>query len=342
MKIIHICELINNHANGISGIVPKYVERQSKYIAVELYNLNGDEPVPFPGDYDLVIVHGVYSIKTLKFFYKYIHKKYKYVFVPHGGLTQMSQLKSKKKKAIANKFLFRQFYRKAEAIQFLCQNELNNSIEVGNCNKIVCNSGVECLPERKYKAHQREGFRFVYIGRVTIFYKGLDILLHAIARNKTYMEEHNVTVSIIGTNNYNEPLDELYELIEINKLERIVTVDLTGRFGEEKTRELLDADCFLQTSRSEGMPLGVLEALSLGMPVLLTKPVGFTDLIDRYQNGYYCEAEVDAIAEMMIKMVESKDKMDEFSIGSYQASKEYDWEKVTEDTIAKYREICAK
>ena len=37
---------------------------------------------------------------------------------------------------------------------------------------------------------------------------------------------------------------------------------------EEKRQILLDTDVFIQTSRFEGMPMGILEALSYGLPCL--------------------------------------------------------------------------
>ncbi|MEI7810905.1 MAG: glycosyltransferase [Ignavibacteria bacterium] len=42
---------------------------------------------------------------------------------------------------------------------------------------------------------------------------------------------------------------------------------------------LKEAFCYLSTSRSEGMPLGILEAMSLGIPVIATNVVGNMDLV---------------------------------------------------------------
>ena len=41
--------------------------------------------------------------------------------------------------------------------------------------------------------------------------------------------------------------------------------------GEVKEKLLLDSDIFIQTSRFEGMPLGIIEALSYGIPCLITE-----------------------------------------------------------------------
>ena len=42
-------------------------------------------------------------------------------------------------------------------------------------------------------------------------------------------------------------------------------------FGEEKINTLLKSDIFIQLSRKEGLPLGILETMNAGLPVILTE-----------------------------------------------------------------------
>ena len=48
---------------------------------------------------------------------------------------------------------------------------------------------------------------------------------------------------------------------------------------------LANADIYLSTSLWEGMPLSVLEAMSIGLPVVLSDCVGNRDLVEN--NGFY-------------------------------------------------------
>ena len=51
MKIIHLCDITNRKSSGVSVIVPKYVEHQSKWADVLLLNVNNEEVIPIAGEY---------------------------------------------------------------------------------------------------------------------------------------------------------------------------------------------------------------------------------------------------------------------------------------------------
>ncbi|WP_174493862.1 glycosyltransferase family 4 protein [Acinetobacter sp. Marseille-Q1623] len=54
----------------------------------------------------------------------------------------------------------------------------------------------------------------------------------------------------------------------------------------EVVKEMQKADAFLFPSRSEGLPLVVLEALSCGLPVIALKGTAVEEIIDHQVNGY--------------------------------------------------------
>jgi glycosyltransferase involved in cell wall biosynthesis len=49
---------------------------------------------------------------------------------------------------------------------------------------------------------------------------------------------------------------------------------------------LLNSFCYISTSRWEGLPLGVLEAMSVGLPVIATNVVGNNDVIENGVDGF--------------------------------------------------------
>ncbi|HKI77416.1 MAG TPA: glycosyltransferase [Ignavibacteriaceae bacterium] len=49
---------------------------------------------------------------------------------------------------------------------------------------------------------------------------------------------------------------------------------------------LFNSFCYISTSRWEGLPLGVLEAMSIGLPVIATNVIGNYDLVEHLTNGF--------------------------------------------------------
>ena len=68
--------------------------------------------------------------------------------------------------------------------------------------------------------------------------------------------------------------EDLGEFFVFNK-----TVESPGKYLE-------DSFCYISTSRWEGMPLAVLEAMSYGIPVIATDVVGNKDLVENNKTGF--------------------------------------------------------
>jgi glycosyltransferase involved in cell wall biosynthesis len=64
-------------------------------------------------------------------------------------------------------------------------------------------------------------------------------------------------------------------------------VEVTGWVSPEQVREWLEqASCYVQTSRWEGMPLSVLQALAAGVPCVVNDAVGNRDAVRQGITGY--------------------------------------------------------
>ena len=65
--------------------------------------------------------------------------------------------------------------------------------------------------------------------------------------------------------------------------------------GEAKYNALANAHLFILTSYNENFANVVLESLSVGTPVLVSKQVGMYDYVERSGSGWVCELSVDSI-----------------------------------------------
>ncbi|PIE51751.1 hypothetical protein CSA37_07045 [Candidatus Fermentibacteria bacterium] len=65
-------------------------------------------------------------------------------------------------------------------------------------------------------------------------------------------------------------------------------------------------DAFLLTSRSEGLPRAMLEALAVGIPVVATDVGGIAELVNGHKNGFLCaHGDINCLSNGLIKLIES-------------------------------------
>ncbi|MEY8197655.1 MAG: glycosyltransferase family 4 protein [Colwellia sp.] len=78
--------------------------------------------------------------------------------------------------------------------------------------------------------------------------------------------------------------------------------------GERKNQCLADATIYCLPSYNEGFPMGVLEAMSAGIPVVASKAGGIPDAIEHKKEGLLIEAgDVEALAKSLTALLKSSD-----------------------------------
>ena len=110
-----------------------------------------------------------------------------------------------------------------------------------------------------------------------------------------------------------------------------------------KEKELLSADYFIQTSRTEGMPLGILEALSYGLPCIVTEGTGFGRSVTEKKAGFGCETSVEGIKSAIIAAINNKNEIEKFSENARIFAKErFDCRMIAQKAITEYKYISEK
>ncbi len=356
MVILHIASINDNRYNGICVAVPEHVRAQSGYALVGLLNLmNADIPniknmfkyaqyssveeLPQPFNRpDIAVFHDVYRIEFLHISSELRRMKIPYIIVPHGSLRFEAQRKKRLKKTVANFLLFNGFINSAVALQCLSRLEEDNT-RFGRVKFIGTNGIV--LPENKKTDFCRQGIRFVYIGRLEMHVKGLDLLVAAVRLERESLIRSGARFDIYGPDILGRAA-ELRGLIEENGVSDVIKLH-SEIAGEEKEQALLSSDVFIQTSRHEGMPMGILEALAYGLPCLVTEGTTLGGYISETAAGWSCRTDADGIAFSLISAIGDKEKLKELSKNARKAvSRDFAWDKIAEDTVKKYKELAEK
>lgn len=354
MVIIHIACIDSSVVGGVQVAVPTMVKAQSQYATVGIYNILNkpiedvnmlmcedefdvtkfDEPFNKP---DLVIFHEIYRFKYISIYKQLKKANIPYIIIPHGSLSKTAQQKKALKKKCANLIYFNHFIKSAVAIQYLSNSEKEMSI-LGKQNSIISGNGINLPHDTKQSFSQN--IKFVYIGRLDIHIKGIDILLCATKECEDIIRRQNSIVNIYGPD-YNNSYKVINDLIKKLNIEDIVKVN-NAIFGTDKENVLLKCDCFVQASRSEGLPLGPIEALSYGLPCIVTEGVGLGDEIEENGAGYKSLTNANSLSEAISKFINNYQDVYKMSKQAIILANNYNCEVIAKKAIEEYLRILKK
>lgn len=345
MRIYHVCPIFKP-SNGIFFVLKNLVPYQ-RMLGNEVMILNTlkngfkDEGIIYctykdfknlleTNPPDIVIFHGVFNKWIISFSYLLRKKNIPYFLELHGALS-MQNIKISRLKKLCYKIVFlNRIIKKAKGIIYLNDAELSNSTIVHlNSKSLVIPNGCELT--HTIAKHDNKKLELIFIGRLDIQHKGLDIMIPAVKR--AYDRGVNLHLSIFGRGYENE-LKWLNK--EISGYKGII--DFYGEvFGEEKEKAFIRSDILLLTSRYEGFPMAFLEALSYGIPSIVTPNTNVGDIIKSNNCGWISEFSIEAVASMI--QASSQCSNAQFKIlgkNCVDTAAKYSWEKIAELSINKY------
>lgn len=349
MKILYVSNIGPDKAAGMYWSIPASVAAQQQYDDCLWVNLNGCDqpswrsvsafksinevdlsdfpsalPVPFSHP-EVVIFEGFYNFQQVKLSKELRHKGIPYIIIPRGSLTNQAfsnhNVLNNIKKRIACLIWFRPYTRKARTIQFLTEQEYMDSGKGWCHNHFILPNGVR-TPSQLKKEFSVNAIKGVFVGRPSMLHKGIDLLAEACRIVQNEMRESRFTITCHMPQK--EDYETIVDMVSGKGVSDILKIK-DGVFGVEKQQALLSADVFIMSSRFEGHPMALIEALSYGLPVAVTEGSNMRKEIFDSNAGWVCDTTVDGVVSMLKTIIAERE---EFMVKGYNAhnlAMKYDW-----------------
>jgi glycosyltransferase involved in cell wall biosynthesis len=227
-----------------------------------------------------------------------------YVLSAHGMLEPWALANKRLKKMVYAALIERNNVQRAACLHALTKAEAEQYVRFGATSPIaVIPNGVD-IPKIKdatlfLKKYPRAGGRRLVLFMARLHpKKGIDMLLEA--WNAVTNQHQDALLVVAGPD-----ADGMRARLEQFCSEHFISdrVLFTGMLqGAMKWSALAASECFVLPSFSEGLSVGVLEAMGMGLPVLITKPCNMPE-VEEYRTGWQIKANEEALATALEEML---------------------------------------
>ncbi|XP_067018298.1 uncharacterized protein [Acropora muricata] len=303
----------------------------------------------FPRDHqmDVVIGHGMHLGRQVSYI-KESHPECKWVQVVHTDPEELGIFKTYADPTVKGG-------KKREAEVKLCQ-EADQVVAVGpkladtcshSCEKekvLVLTPGIFSeFADVNQATEERKVFHVLVFGRgdsEDFQLKGYDIAARAVAKLKD--EEHAVKLVFVGAPSEQE--DQVKEMLLKKGISRSQLIVRSAKKRKQLAQEFYGADLVIMPSRAEGFGLAALEALSAGLPVLVSRNSGLALALKEVPFGKMVVVNSDhpsewAKAIRRVRRMDRKVRLKEASDLRKNYSETYNWEEQCSRLIKKMREL---
>jgi glycosyltransferase involved in cell wall biosynthesis len=176
-------------------------------------------------------------------------------------------------------------------------------------------------------------FKIITVGRL-VPWKQIDKLLEAVARCE------NIGLVIVGKGPEHHNLQTLARALGVG--DRIY---FAGGRGKHETIALMKAcDLFVLNSTYEGFPHVVLEAMTIGLPVVATSVGGTPEVVRDGENGRLISpSATNVLAEILMKLATSEAERHRLALGARQTARQWNLRQMGVETeIALWKAISTQ
>ena len=297
---------------------------------------------------DLVLIHSLYQLSSTAAAYYCRKFRVPYVVRPHGILDPILA----RRRRWLLKWAYIHIFEKtnlnsAAAIQFSSsmEEEMARDFMTIKSPKLLIPEGINIEPFKKLP--QRGSFRSRYpemAGKLMVLHlgrlhqkKGLDLLIEAFSRAAVSRDDAHLVLAGGG--------DADYVILITKMLHNFGIFDratITGQLDEdEKLSVLRDADIFVLASYGENFGISVVEAMSCGLPVLITDKVGIWREIVEAGAGISTSCQSNKIADQIEKLLDEPElRLSMGRRGKSLVEARFSTDRMAEKMEAAYQSLC--
>ena len=278
----------------------------------------GKEAKKIINKFDMVyIINWYYHLGMV--FSKIAHEcKIPFIVGPMASLQDKAHNIKNKQKWIADKMYTKEMLKNADGFHCVGNQEKESLLKLGvNLDKInIIDNGIVLKNyqiKKQTRILEKNGIKLnenpylLNIGRIDPK-KGIDLLLLVFSQlNKKY---RNLMLVIVGTGpeEYVKKMKEMVKKLGVQE-----SVKFTGYVTEEEKIELLNsAKLFVVTSHSDVHTTTAIEAMAVGIPVVITKASDFPE-IDSYEAGFTVESSQESVYNAIEELLDNEEKIKRFS-----------------------------
>jgi glycosyltransferase involved in cell wall biosynthesis len=280
---------------------------------------------------DMVHLHGAFN-RSNTAVSRVIRRPY--AFSPHSGYNPISLKRSRGRKLLYRALFERRMLDRAALLSVLTAVEAAELRAFGVTQpcEVIPNGVIPAAGDVSPVAFRRElglgpdALLAVFVGRLDVQRKGLDVLVQGIA------EAAGWHLALVGP-----------RFRDVDRLERIIAdlgvteqVHLVGeRHGRSLQESIASADLFALLSRWEGMPMALLEALAQGRPAIVSPAVESLIGVEAAGAGW---AAGDGELGPLLRVLRDQGRtaIEEHGDAALRLSRRYDWRAVAERYETEY------
>ncbi|SRR6266498_5984582 len=196
------------------------------------------------------------------------------------------------------------------------------------------------LPNENHCKLSSNGIRFLFVGRLDVHTKGLDILLEAFGKAVRRLQGREIRLMLVGPD-WNKGSLMLEKQAESLGIDRLVSAAGT-KIGADLVSVFGQSHIYIHVSRHEGHPLAVTEALLFGKPAILTNTIGTISYpeVSSLPQIIIVPPKVDSIADAMISAIRCFDDLQTSAKNTEPQIKEFfSWDRVAALHLRAYEKV---